>query len=535
MKRVADIIPTTEIENWNRGDNVCITAGTGVGKSYFIKTKLVEHCRKTDKRILFLVHRSILKEQIEVEIGEMGIGDVFKVETYQYVETLKRETDSRLALEYFDYIVADEFHYFLTDATFNNSTEVSLKEILRANTVRIFMSATPNDINKYFIDFRRMEIKEYRIEPKYDFIRSLTFIYGVDRVKEATYKTIERGKKTIIFTTSGRRYMNSLIQEFPSNIVYSSKSNDGLYVSVDEKKIEKMIDERKFNEEVLITTTAMEAGVSLFDKDIETIIIDVREVSNIVQCLGRKRQVDENDLVDLYIVVPSHKKLSDDKLKREAILGGIECLEVKGQKSYANTYHLNNRYNARLRKIIELVEFPNGYLKFVCNNLAKFKLELEVEQTKEYEDYETLDKGFIAYMERLFDMPSTTLDALDQSYTKKWRENYNKNRNISRADIRKETEEKRIKLSEDNLANKEETKELYRTFKAYLKKKNNKTLTDSERGIFYKELSELACTNIQTLPKANNELERLNIPFRLKWSEKRVEGRRARYIKVLKA
>ena len=53
-KRVSEIITTEEIKKWNKGDIITITAGTGAGKSYFIKNILYAFAKQENKKILFL-------------------------------------------------------------------------------------------------------------------------------------------------------------------------------------------------------------------------------------------------------------------------------------------------------------------------------------------------------------------------------------------------------------------------------------------------------------------------------------------------
>ena len=59
---VTDVIGN-DFENWTEGDIIFINAGTGVGKSHFIKTVLYDHCKKHNKKILLLSNRNNLKSQ----------------------------------------------------------------------------------------------------------------------------------------------------------------------------------------------------------------------------------------------------------------------------------------------------------------------------------------------------------------------------------------------------------------------------------------------------------------------------------------
>ena len=518
------MIPDSEIESWNRGDNICIVAGTGAGKSYFIKTSLVNYARQSNKQILFLVHRTLLKEQIQIEIDEMNIGDVFKVETYQYVEMLK-DSEGDITLEYFDYVVADEFHYFLADSTFNNSTEKSLKEVLGSNVTRIFMSATPRDMIQYFREYEKVEVREYILPARYDFIRSLNFISGIDSVKEITYQTIDRGKKAIIFTTAGIKRMRSLVNEFPSSIVYASPSNPKLYTYVDENKMNQLISDRKFDEDILITTTAMDAGVSLFDRDIETIIIDMRDMTSIIQCLGRKRQIDKDDKVDLYIVVPTNSVFESDLFKKGKLLEALDFLENEDSFRFYKKYMQYPENRKYLSNIVETISI-NGLIGYKYNKLAKHKIKIEHDTIERYSEYGDIDLGFMSNIERHFGITGNVIKPTTKSYANKRNieseeENYEKKK-IAKAKREKERINKSNKLLKEN----EDIKELRKKTMTYLSKIKDKPLTDTERKILFNDLSTLAHTPITGLPKANQEMERMKIPYELFWKTVRDGGTR---------
>lgn len=514
MKTVRDMIPDSQIESWERGDNVCIVAGTGAGKSYFIKATLVEHSRKNNKKILFLVHRTLLKDQIQLEINEMGIGDVFSVATYQYVELLK-DSDENITLEHFDYVVADEFHYFLADSTFNNSTNKSLREILKTNVTRIFMSATPSEMIQYFKEYEKVEVKEYVLPARYSFIRTLNFIDGINSIKKITYETIEREKKTIIFTTSGVRRMRSLVNEFPSSMVYASPSNSKLYTYVDENKIERMIEERRFEEQVLITTTAMDAGVSLFDRDIETIIIDIRDITSIIQCLGRKRQIDQEDKVDLYIVVPSDSTFKNDLFKMESKLEALNMLE-----NTPSAFHHNYMRYENTRKMIGglvTLQCEGKFFWYESNPLAKFKLKLNTDMIKRYEQFHKLNLGFIMDIESIFKMTGTIIEPTKKSYTERRNTESEKTYYEKKKTTKAEKEKERLDKSNKLLKESEDIKELRKKTITYLSKTKDKMLTDTERKILFNDLSTLSQTPITSLPKANQEMKRMGMSYELFW------------------
>ena len=61
-------------KDWKAGDCIFISAPTGSGKTYFILNKLLAYLssQPQKKKILYLVNRSILKQQVEKEISKLS-------------------------------------------------------------------------------------------------------------------------------------------------------------------------------------------------------------------------------------------------------------------------------------------------------------------------------------------------------------------------------------------------------------------------------------------------------------------------------
>ena len=77
-----------EYLKWNNGDVVFITAPTGSGKTYFILNKLVSYVSSQGKKLLYLVNRRILKQQLEADISRLSIKDqnAIIIKSYQALE-----------------------------------------------------------------------------------------------------------------------------------------------------------------------------------------------------------------------------------------------------------------------------------------------------------------------------------------------------------------------------------------------------------------------------------------------------------------
>lgn len=146
--------------SWKLGDMVFLFSGTGSGKTTLALQKVASSYLENHKTVLYLVPRVILQRQIENDMQKIRstynsdlaerCNKNFFVYTYQYLENLifnEKFTQS------FDLIICDEFHYFITDAIFNNKTQISYDFIFHNknnnNSLKLFLSATSNEIMEY--------------------------------------------------------------------------------------------------------------------------------------------------------------------------------------------------------------------------------------------------------------------------------------------------------------------------------------------------------------------------------------------------
>lgn len=203
-----------ECEHCVYGKGVCvfISAPTGSGKTHFILNVWMKYAANKNLKVLYLVNRTILKDQLSKEIKDMGpkISSCIDVKLYQDIEsglksgereqgkyekglyTYKNMRKSyRKYLDY-DCVVCDECHYFLTDSNYNTDTGLSFRWIQEcfAHKIRFFMSATIEDIQAYVeeYDFKRvctsqkfnqnfkywrLDGQEYKNKPYREFMENL--------------------------------------------------------------------------------------------------------------------------------------------------------------------------------------------------------------------------------------------------------------------------------------------------------------------------------------------------------------------------
>ncbi len=307
--RVADKITEKDIATWEPGQPVIITAGTGAGKSYFIKNVLYQYAKDNGHRILMLIHRKLCVEQFKVEVKEDGKGDVIEIMTYQKIEQNEMH-EGGLRLRQYKYIVCDEFHYFISDASFNNTTDISFKKIIGMdNAIKVFMSATGEDVEEYIKDIVKVKTINYMIPFDWSFISTLNFYHSDASLPEFAKAVIEKDEKGIFFIQQATKAY-ALYKEFPRHSLFNcSKQNEKYYKYVNMDKIGQMLKEQRFEENILITTSCMDAGVNIIDPLVQFVFIDIKDVGSLIQCMGRKRPQSPDDKIHVFIKAINNQQL----------------------------------------------------------------------------------------------------------------------------------------------------------------------------------------------------------------------------------
>ena len=196
---LSEIITDTDIETWYLQD-VLISADTGYGKTHFIKTKLYKYAKKRKQKILLLLPRKSLKNQNIKQIKKEGKLDVISITGYHVIENIVKHGGSLKGyFEKFDFVVCDEFHYFISDASFNKDTLKSLQAIIQANTSKIWISATSEKVVKFFHQYTDVKFIEYKFPSKDKDIKLVTY-KNESELDQIVDITITEGKKAILFT-----------------------------------------------------------------------------------------------------------------------------------------------------------------------------------------------------------------------------------------------------------------------------------------------------------------------------------------------
>lgn len=480
--KISEIISIEEIKKWKKNDNILIQAGTGMGKSYFIGNKLYQYCQDHNKKILFLVHRNSLRRQLSFDNRNKDINMM----SYQFLEC------NDVPLDY-DYIVCDEFHYFLDDSPMNYQTHISFEKVMNTDATKIFMSATPRDILNY-MKGEDIKMKEYYIETDFDYIKDLNFIYGVNDIKDIIAQKIALGEKVLVFTTSGRDILKSIYRTFKDDtMVYVSKNNSLYEEYVDEELIDQMLKTGKLPKKILLATSVIDAGVSIWDKDVKTIILDVPNDNTLIQSLGRKRFNNKEEKISVYCKMRNQRDISRSIIKVKNNIDKSTYYKEHGVEKYLIKYGATHLTEPVKLKYDE----ETNSLKVFFNPLYEERLKVD-----------------LAYYNKLRED-----DMIEENYAK----------HISK--ILKQKEYKIIPRTKNNYAKNSTQDKMAKEYKLLVDLLKEGEL-EEENFLEIKRVIEKYSKGKATLPKINKRLKELGLEYEIKHKTKSVNGKNKR-IKIV--
>lgn len=410
--RISNIITESVIKSWKPGDNVLVSAPMGSGKSYFCKNTLYNVAKNNNDKILMLIHRSNCVDQFSYEITESKKDDVITIMTYQSIEYAKlHNTLDKINLSQYRYIVCDEFHYFFNDSSFNNKTSISFELIINNTTAtHIFMSATGNNMEnymrKYINENKLPKYTKYDLPFDFSFIRNLKFFYRDNTIEELLKEGIRKKSKGIFFIQSAEKAYK-LYKKYKDYCVFNcSENNEKYYKYVDKEKIQKILENERFEEQFLITTSCFDAGINIVDREVKHIVIDIIDFGSLIQCVGRKRIQDGNDKLNLYIHAMTNQRLSGliRNMQQKVEMAEFFIKNSLSMEKLIQEYPMQNDSNNILYddlcydingKIV-----PNTYIKRV-NGPMFFKRQEDIKEYKKiinkYGEF-----GYCKYLARFF-------------------------------------------------------------------------------------------------------------------------------------
>ena len=309
QKWVSDIIGD-DFKTW-KNEFIILDCDTGCGKSYFCLHKLGKYAKLHNRKILYLCNRRKLRNQIFDDVKRYGFKDTIYVTTYQLLQ--KNIQDGKGPIDY-DYIVADECHYFMTDATFNDYTDVAYNYIMQQKkAVVLFVSATAKKFFKYLLDANKVKKRNYyRLDKDYSYVdkvyyyQSNELISIIDDILEN-----EKDSKIVVFCNVGSRIIEmSKVYKNQAHYYCSKSTKDVKLREICGWNSDKVDDCIKyysselitFDKRILFTTSVLDNGIDLKDERIKHIFTEIIDIDTMIQSLGRKRHLEgKKDTCTFYI------------------------------------------------------------------------------------------------------------------------------------------------------------------------------------------------------------------------------------------
>ena len=388
---ISDIITDDDVRSWTPDELIFISAGTGRGKSHFIKHRLNELVQANGGRILMILHRRRCCDQFYHELEAAGKLDQITVTTYQAIEESIFNCGAYDFSKY-THIVCDEFHYFLSDADFSNLTGASLSAILAQNDkIRIFLSATGEAARKYILSLSSIPQKEYVIEDDVGRIAHLRFFNSYSTIRDIGMRTILRGKKAVFFLTSTEKALE-VKRMFEKKASFNCSPHNSKYVRyINKKALDTLTETGMLRTPLLITTMALEAGMNILDPDVDTIVVDNADINTVIQCVGRRRfdKNRSNDRINVYIKSVTNASLERRIEHRRTMIDAAEYLREHGTFEFLMKYnharmgrnYFNNGTDIPTVKSIPIPQ--TDAIRWIPNEISLYKYKLTIAEYTE--------------------------------------------------------------------------------------------------------------------------------------------------------
>lgn len=223
------------------------------------------------------------------------------------------------------------------------------------------MSATVNKLLYYFkknYDDNFFTYK-YKIKNDYSYIKKVIAFCDYNSIN-TIIENISTNEQIILFSSAKRAYETA--KKYNGSFI-CSKYNSEYKKYIDEDELDNIMKNETFDNHLLCATSALDNGVNLVNKNVKHIIIDILDIDEFIQCLGRKRIIEGDDTVNLYFYDWSNKKrIAKYQQNTQKQLDAVYILETLGQNEYVNLSYKNSKFST---KIIDDIVIDNKIHKVI--------------------------------------------------------------------------------------------------------------------------------------------------------------------------
>ncbi len=312
---------------WKSSRAVAIKAPTGAGKTWISVNKIIPYAKKNGENVLIIMNRSPLNLAYKKAVAKIcGKDNCYTDEGLLHAQ----EFDNVYIVNYqglesfmhshkhinFSYVICDECHYFLQDASFTDCTGSVLdmipKEFKFAK--RIYISATIEEVLPFIT---RAELYDSEVDidgnVKFEGRNLIPLVYKMDadysKIKIEFFEDtdylcsqLKAEANQVLAFCDTKKECKKFVEAIGGGEAISSE-----YLRENPDVLKSLVENEGFEDKCLAATTVFSNGNNISRKTVRSVVITLLEQVEILQMAGRRR-LDYSDSADgftLYLKIPT--------------------------------------------------------------------------------------------------------------------------------------------------------------------------------------------------------------------------------------